>query len=108
LLLPASPASVAFRDAHATSAVNVVHVLLTSLLLLVSLLWSASLLLLAVADISPIDNVPAVSGDPDVAVIPAFAEVLIKQTIRLSNYDYRADIFYTIGLSIIVALTYRI
>jgi hypothetical protein len=51
--------------------------MLTSLLLLVSLLLSASLLLLAlcsfgvpaIADVSPVDNVPAISGDPGVAVV---------------------------------------
>jgi hypothetical protein len=36
-----------------------------------------------VADVSPVANVPAVSGDPGVVVVFAFAEVLIKQTIRL-------------------------
>ncbi len=58
---------------------------------------------------SPVAKVPAVSGNPDVAVAPAFAEVLLTPTVRLSEYDYRTDIFYSIGLSIIVQkYNYRI
>jgi hypothetical protein len=81
--------------------------LLTSLLLFLSLLLSAFLLLLAlcsfsvlaIAEVSPVAHIPAVYGDPGVAVVIVFAEVLITQTIncQTTSIDYR--------LSIIVALT---
>jgi hypothetical protein len=81
--------------------------LLTSLLLVVSLLLSASLLLLmyfSVADVSPVANVPAFSGDPGESVVFAFAEVLKAQTISCRNTTIGLIFFNAIGLAIIVAL----